>query len=125
MRHARFDVNEIAGFILDHLFQPRSELMTNFSFEDVKDHLEIDMDVGISHAAGRDGGDVGRQSGGTDIFGGHPLFIMNPVPIPAGASAMNGQYSIVILHRAELNVVFLHGMKAYLNDSETVGDAVS
>ncbi len=40
-----------------------------------------------------------------DVFGGHALFIMNAVPIPAGAAATNGQYSIVIFYRVELDIV--------------------
>ena len=40
------------------------------------------------------------------FFGGHALFIVNAIPIPAGAAATNGQYPIVIFYRAELDVVF-------------------
>ena len=33
---------------------------------------------------------------------------MNAVPISAGAAATNGQYPIMIFHRAELDVVVVH-----------------
>ena len=41
--------------------------MTNFSFDDVEDYFEIDVNVRVSHAAGRNNGDV------ADIFGRHAL----------------------------------------------------
>ena len=63
------------------------------------------MDVGISDAARRNGGDVSGQFGRADILGRHALFIMNAVPVPARAAAANGQYAIVIFHRTELDLV--------------------
>ncbi len=59
VRHARFDVNEIAGFILDSCFESGPEFVAHFSFDDVKDHFEADMNMGVGHAAWRDRGDVG------------------------------------------------------------------
>ncbi len=47
VRNAGFDVNEIAGFVLDHLFQAGAEFVTHSSFDDVKDHLKIDMNVRV------------------------------------------------------------------------------
>src|SRR5947209_6540917 len=94
--HAGFDVNEIAGFVLQHFLASVPEFVADFSFNDVKDHFEVDMDVGIGDAARRNGGDVGREFGRADVFSGHALFIMNPIPITTGAAAANGQYAIVI-----------------------------
>src|SRR5260370_10557723 len=54
MRHAGFDVNEIAGFVLDRPLAAGSELVAYLSFDDVKDHFEIDMNMRIGNAAGRD-----------------------------------------------------------------------
>src|ERR1700676_1553702 len=104
VRHAGFNVNEIAGFVFQHLLASVSELVADFSFDDVKDHFEVDVNVGVSDTARRNGGDVGRKFGGADVFGRHALFIMNPIPIPAGAAAPNGQNPIVIFHRAELDL---------------------
>jgi hypothetical protein len=81
--------------------------VAHFSFEDVKDHLEADMNMGIGNAARWDRGDVGRQARRAHVFGGHALFIMNAVPIPASAAATNSQYSFVIFDRTELDVVFV------------------
>ena len=58
MRYTRFDVNEIAGFVFDGLLSAGAEFVADFSFYDVKDHFEIDMNMGVRNAAGRDGGDV-------------------------------------------------------------------
>ena len=60
MRHAGFDVNEIAGFVFQHLLEPGSEFVAHFSFEDIKDQLEADVNMGIRDATRRDRGDVGR-----------------------------------------------------------------
>src|SRR5437870_7389267 len=105
--HTRFYVNEMAGFVLHHLLEPGSEFVAHFSFEDIEDYLELDVNMGIRYATGRNGGNVGRQFSCADIFGGHALLIVNAVPIPAGAAATNGQYPIVIFYRAELDVVFV------------------
>src|SRR5438105_13740660 len=100
-----FDVNEIPGFVFQHFLATIPELVADFSFDDVKDHFEVDVNVGVGDAARRNGGDVGREFGGADIFGRHALFIVNPVPVSPGAAAANGQNPIVIFHRAELDVV--------------------
>ncbi|MBA3777205.1 MAG: hypothetical protein H0X11_12330 [Betaproteobacteria bacterium] len=42
--------------------------MAHFSFEDVKDQLEADMDVGIGHATRGDGGDIGGEFGRADAY---------------------------------------------------------
>src|SRR5439155_3226296 len=59
MRHAWFDANEIAGFVLKHLLEPGSEFVAHFSFDDIKDHLEADVNMRIRDAARRYRGDVG------------------------------------------------------------------
>src|SRR6266849_6060405 len=59
MRHARFDVNKIAGFVLQDLLEPGSEFVAHFSFEDIKNHLEADMNMGIRDATWRYRGYVG------------------------------------------------------------------
>lgn len=46
---------------------------------------------------------------------------MNAVPIPAGAAAANGQYSIVIFYRAKLDVVFVVHKKSQLQIRKLVG----
>ena len=62
MRHAGLDVNEITGLILDHLFQAWSEFVPHFSLDDIEDHFEADMDVGVGDAARRNSGDIGGQA---------------------------------------------------------------
>jgi hypothetical protein len=59
VRHTGLDVNEIAGLVLQHLLEPGSELVTHFSFEDIKDQLEADVNMGGRDAAGRYRGDIG------------------------------------------------------------------
>src|SRR5205085_12334442 len=58
MWDAGFDVDEIAGFVLDYLFKPGAEFVAYLPFDDVKDHFEIDMNVRVCDAAWRDGGNV-------------------------------------------------------------------
>ena len=62
MRHAGLDVDEIARLIFDHLFQPFSEFVAHFAFDDVQDHLEADMDVRVGDATRRNRGDIGGQA---------------------------------------------------------------
>src|SRR6187401_3601124 len=57
--HAGFDVDEIAYFVLQHLLEPGSEFVADFSFEDIKDHFETDMNMGIRDATWRYRCDVG------------------------------------------------------------------
>ena len=57
--HAGFDVDEIAGLVLQHLLEPGSEFVAHFSFDDVKDQLEADVNMGCGDATGRDCRDVG------------------------------------------------------------------
>jgi hypothetical protein len=59
MRHAGFDVDEIAGFVLQHLLESGSEFVADFSFEDVKDELEADVNMGCGDATRRNRRDVG------------------------------------------------------------------
>src|SRR6266571_5485976 len=54
VRHAGFDVDEIAGFVFDRLLAAGPEFVTHFSFDDVKDYFEVDMDMRIRNSARRD-----------------------------------------------------------------------
>ena len=88
--------------------QPFSEFVSHFSFDDVKDHFEADMDVRISDASRRNGGDVGRQARRAHIFARHPLFVMNAVPISLRAAAANGQESHRDLPRRSVRCCLWH-----------------
>jgi hypothetical protein len=90
VRHARFDVDEIAGLIFDHLFQARSEFVANFSFDDVQDHFEADVNMRVRDAAWRDRSDVCRQFCRSHVLARHALFVMNAVPVASRAAAANG-----------------------------------
>jgi hypothetical protein len=58
MRDAGFDVNEIAGFVFQDLFQASAEFVTDFSFDDVKDDLKTDVNVGGGDTTWRDRRDI-------------------------------------------------------------------
>ena len=60
VRDARFDVNEVAGFVFQDLFQARAEFVANFSFDDVQDDLKADMNVGSGDASRRNRRDIHR-----------------------------------------------------------------
>src|SRR5437868_6330374 len=60
MWDAGFDENEIAGFVFQHLFASIAEFVTHFSFDDVENYFEIDVDVRVSDAARRNSRDIGR-----------------------------------------------------------------
>src|SRR5262249_47583097 len=66
--HAWFNINEIAGFVFDRFFAAGAEFVAHFSFDDVEDHFEVDVDVCVSHAARRNGRDVGRELRRVDVF---------------------------------------------------------
>src|SRR4030095_15354131 len=53
VRHAWFDVNEIAGFVFDRLLTAGPEFVAHFSFDDIEDHFKADMDMRIGDASGR------------------------------------------------------------------------
>ena len=106
--HARFDVDEVTCLVLDSLFQAGTELVPHLSLKNIKDELEADVDMGVSHAARRDGGDIGGEFGRADVLRRHALLVMNAVPIAARAAAANGQDAVVIFNRAELDGVFVH-----------------
>src|SRR5438874_9407593 len=61
VRHAGFDVNEITGFVFQHFPASVPELVADFSFDDIKDHFKVDVNVGVSHPARRNGGDIGQS----------------------------------------------------------------
>src|SRR6266568_985300 len=104
MRYTGLDVNEIARLILNHLLAAGAEFVADFSFYDVKDHFEIDMNMGVRNAAGRDGGDVRGQTRRPHVFARHALLVMNPVPVPTRTPAADGQYPAMIFHRAKLQI---------------------
>ena len=52
--------NKIAGFVVDRLFASRSVLVPYLSLENIKHHLEIDVDVCVCDAARRNRGHVHR-----------------------------------------------------------------
>ena len=58
VRYAGFDVNEIAGFVFDRLLAALPEFVANFSFDDVKDYFEANMNMRIRNAARRNSGDI-------------------------------------------------------------------
>src|SRR6476619_5571941 len=94
--------------------------MPDFAFENVKDELETDVDMGVSDAAGRDRGNVGGKFGCPDILRRHALLVMNTVPTPARAAAANRQDTVVIFAGAQLHAVLvvLHsGLSAKLRNS--------
>ena len=108
MRHAWLDVDEVAGFVLQHLLEPRAKFMAHPSLQDVKDDLEIHVNVGLRDPARWNSCDVRGERSGSDIFRRHALFVVDPVPIPSRAAAANGQDASMIFNRAELNVIFVH-----------------
>ena len=68
MRHARLNVDEIAGLIFDYLFKPFTEFVTHFAFDDVENYFEADMNVRVRNAAWRNRGNIGRQIGGAHVL---------------------------------------------------------
>ena len=89
VRHTGLDVDEIASLIFDRLLQASSEFVTHFSFDDVKDHFEADMDVRVGHATWRNSGDIGRQACCSHVLARHALFVMDSIPIASRAAAAN------------------------------------
>src|SRR5207247_967362 len=87
MRHARFDVDEVARFVLDDVAQARAVLMTHAALEDVEHDLKIDVDMGIGHATGRNGGDVHRQLLRADVLCREAGLVLDAVPSTAVAAA--------------------------------------
>jgi hypothetical protein len=53
MRHTGFNVNEIACLVFDHLLAAVAELVAHFSFNDVKDYFETNMNMRVRNTAGR------------------------------------------------------------------------
>src|SRR5205814_4724326 len=95
------------GYVFQCLFQTEPELVADFAFEDVKDQLEANMDVGVGDPTGRDGSNVSRQFGRADVLRRHALFIVNAVPIPPRAAAADGENAVVIFDCAQLDFVFV------------------
>ena len=46
--------------------------MAHISLEDVKDQLEADMDMGIGHAARRNGSNISGEAGRSDVLADMP-----------------------------------------------------
>ena len=61
MGDARFDVNEIIGFVVHDLLEPGSEFVPHSPFDDIKNHFEADMNMSIRDATGRDRGGPGSS----------------------------------------------------------------
>src|SRR4051812_6243841 len=81
----------------------------------IEDELEPDVDMGAGDTAGRYGGNICGELPSSNVFGRHTLFVVDAVPVPARTSAANGQDSVVIFHRTELNAaVFLHFLQSSL-----------
>src|SRR4051812_34592100 len=83
---AGLDEDEIARLVLHRLLQAGTVLVADPPLEDVEHHLEVDVDVGVGHAARRDGGDVHRQLRGVDVLGREAGLVLDVVPAPAGAA---------------------------------------
>lgn len=58
MRDPGLDVNEIARLVFQDLLESGAEFVPDFPFENVKDHLEPDVNVGVSDTGRRDRGDI-------------------------------------------------------------------
>jgi hypothetical protein len=78
------------------------------AFEDVKDDLEIDVNVSVGDSARRDRGNVGREASRANVLGRHTLFVVDAVPIAPCSAAANRKNAIVIFDRVELNALILH-----------------
>ena len=107
VRDIRLDVNKIAGLVFDDLFEPGSEFVPHLALENVEDEFKSNMDVRVSHAAGRDRGDVSRKFCRADVLGRHALFIMDAVPVTARTAAANGEDSAVVFDRTRFDLVAL------------------
>src|SRR5262249_33236979 len=58
MRHARLDEDEIARLVLDYFPASGPVLVSHAPLQNVKHHLEIYVDMSVSHPSGRNGGHV-------------------------------------------------------------------
>src|SRR3954467_12157164 len=65
---AWLDVDKIARFVFQDLPATIAEFVADFSFDNIKDEFEADMDVRISDAARRNGGDIRRKFGRSDVL---------------------------------------------------------
>src|ERR1051326_1767772 len=106
MGHTRLDINEIAGLIFEHLLQAGPELVPDFSFENIENQFEPDMNMRVRDASRRDRRDIRRELRRPDVLRRHSLLIMNPIPIAARPAAANGKDAVMIFHGAQLDVVF-------------------
>ena len=97
VRHAGFDVNEVAGGVVDRLRQPIAEFMPHAPAQDVQHHLEADMDVRVGDAARRHGRDVHRQLAGVDVFRRQPGLVGDAVPGAHGLAAADDGDATVVL----------------------------
>src|SRR5262249_7367172 len=95
--HARLNINEVAGLVVERLLQAGAVLVTHPALEDVEHDLEIDVDVGVGHAAGRDGGDVHRQLPAADVLGRQARLVLDAVPAAAVAGAADRQDAVAAL----------------------------
>src|SRR6185295_2160529 len=95
--HAGFDEDEVAGLVLHRLLEPGAVLVAHAALEDVEHQLEVDVDVGVGHAARRDGGDVHRQLPGIDVLGREAGLVLDAVPAAAGPAATDDGDAVVAL----------------------------
>ena len=98
MRDAWRDEDEIASGVLDAVSATVTELVSHMAREDVKHHLEIDVNMCVCDAAGWDGGDVHRKLLCGDVFGGETDLVVDVIPIPNVAGGADGPNSVVRLH---------------------------
>ena len=91
MGNPRLDENEIPGGVLHDFGQTFAILVADVSLENVQHHLKADMDVGIGHAARRNGRHVHGKLAGRDVLFGEPRLVMNAVPVAAVPAAPDNE----------------------------------
>src|SRR5262245_61978426 len=92
------DEDEVAGRVLDHLLQPVTVFVAEAALENVEHHLEADVDMGIGHAAGWNGGDVHRERLRADVLSRQSFFVVNAVPVAAVLAGADHQDAVMPLN---------------------------
>src|SRR5262245_18884690 len=95
VRNTGLDEDEVAGRVLDHLLQTVAVLVADAALENVEHHLEADVDMGVGHAAGWNGGDVHRERLRADVLARQSFFVVNAVPVPAVLASANHEDAVV------------------------------
>src|SRR5258708_4241297 len=75
--------------------------MPHAALEDVEHYLEAHVDVGVSHAAGRDSRDVHRQFLRSDILTRQTRLVPNAVPSTYVAAPADCENALSAFHCAE------------------------